>query len=210
MLERGGALCRDLDFAAIALGIFAPLGRAYTLSGRRADAVPLLERSVEQGPSTGWVAADSLWTVWLGEAYLDAGRVDDAMSLAERALDLSRKRKARGFQAWSLRLLGEIASRRDSPDMAEAEVRYREALALADTLGMRPLVAHCHLGLGKFHRRTGDQSKAGEHLTTAAMMYREMGMTFWLEQAEAGLGTPEAQLGTASEKDSGTGHGSRK
>jgi hypothetical protein len=50
---------------------------------------------------------------------------------------------------------------------------------------MRPLVAHCHLGLGKLHRRAGDDTKAREHLTTAATMYREMGMTFWLEKAEA-------------------------
>ena len=49
---------------------------------------------------------------------------------------------------------------------------------------MRPLVAHCHLGLGKLHRRTGDPAEADEHLTTAAAMYREMGMTFWLVQAE--------------------------
>ncbi len=47
---------------------------------------------------------------------------------------------------------------------------------------MRPLVAHCHLGLGKLHRRAGDDTKAREHLTTAATMYREMGMTYWLEQ----------------------------
>jgi len=50
---------------------------------------------------------------------------------------------------------------------------------------MRPLVAHCHLGLGKLHRRTGNRQQAQEHLTTAATMYREMDMRFWLEEAEA-------------------------
>jgi hypothetical protein len=57
-------------------------------------------------------------------------------------------------------------------------------VALAGELGMRPLVAHCHLGLGKLSRRTDDDIKAREHLTTAATMYREMGMTFWLEKAD--------------------------
>jgi hypothetical protein len=52
---------------------------------------------------------------------------------------------------------------------------------------MRPLVAHCHLGLGKLHRRTANPEQAQEHLTTARAMYREMGMTYWLEQAEAEL-----------------------
>jgi hypothetical protein len=106
------------------------------------------------------------------------------MNLAERPLDLSRKRKGRGFQAWALRLLGEIASRRDSPDLAGAEVRYRDARALANELGMRPLVAHCHFGLGKLYRRTGDGANAKEHLTTATTMYREMDMQFWLAKSE--------------------------
>ena len=52
---------------------------------------------------------------------------------------------------------------------------------------MRPLVAHCHLGLGKLCRRTDKQERAREHLTTATTMYREMDMRFWLEQAEAEL-----------------------
>jgi hypothetical protein len=50
---------------------------------------------------------------------------------------------------------------------------------------MRPLVAHCHLGLGKLYRRTSQRQQAQEHLTTATTMYREMDMQFWLAQAEA-------------------------
>jgi hypothetical protein len=50
---------------------------------------------------------------------------------------------------------------------------------------MRPLVAHCHLGLGRLYRRTGKRDQAQEHLTTATTMYREMDMRFYLEQAEA-------------------------
>ena len=84
-----------------------------------------------------------------------------------------------------MRLLGEIAFRYDPPHLDLAADRYRQALALADELGMRPLVAHCHLGLGKLYRRTGKREQASEHLTTATTMYREMDMTYWLEQAEA-------------------------
>jgi len=67
----------------------------------------------------------------------------------------------------------------------DAEGYYREALALAEPRGMRPQVAYCHFGLGKLHRRRGDRDQAHQHLTTAMAMYREMGMTYWLEQAEA-------------------------
>jgi hypothetical protein len=69
----------------------------------------------------------------------------------------------------------------------DAETYYRQAIALADELGMRPLVAHCHLGVGKVNPRTGKLQEAQEHLATAIAMYREMGMRCWLEQAEAEL-----------------------
>ena len=58
-------------------------------------------------------------------------------------------------------------------------------MALAELRGMRPLVAHCHLGLGKLSRRTGKREQAHEHLAIATTIYREMGMTYWLEKAEA-------------------------
>ena len=75
-----------------------------------------------------------------------------------------------------------------SPDVQEAENAYREALALAEPRGMRPLVAHCHLGLGKLYRRTSKREEAQQHISMATTMYREMDMRFWLEQAEAEMG----------------------
>jgi uncharacterized protein HemY len=52
---------------------------------------------------------------------------------------------------------------------------------------MRPLVAHCHLGLGRLFRRTGEREQARERLTEAAAMYRDMGMRYWLARAEREL-----------------------
>jgi len=112
-----------------------------------------------------------------------AGRLQEAHALAEPALALARQHQERGNEAYALRLLGEIAARREPPEAEPAETFYHQALALADELGMRPLVAHCHFGLGKFYRRTGKREQALEHLTTATTMYREMGMTYWLEKA---------------------------
>lgn len=57
-------------------------------------------------------------------------------------------------------------------------------MTLASELEMRPLVAHCHLCLGRLYRRTGRPEQAQEHLTTAAAMYGEMGMMYWLEKVE--------------------------
>ena len=81
-------------------------------------------------------------------------------------------------------MLGDITSHPDRFDAESSAIHYREALALAERHGMRPLVAHCHLGLSKLHRRTGKPEHAREHLTTATTMYRVMDMGFWLEQPE--------------------------
>jgi tetratricopeptide (TPR) repeat protein len=100
---------------------------------------------------------------------------------------LAHEHKARGDQAYALRLLGEIAARRDPPESEPAEAHYRQALALADELGMRPLMAHCHLALGKLYATTGQHEQARAALTTAIDLYRAMAMTLWLPQAEAAL-----------------------
>jgi tetratricopeptide (TPR) repeat protein len=82
-------------------------------------------------------------------------------------------------------LLGDIALHSEPAEVDTAETHYRQALVLAEELGLRPLVAHCHLGLGRLYQRTGRREKASEHLTTATTMLREMDMQFWLELAEA-------------------------
>ena len=165
--------------------IASALGYTYALSGRVAEGLSLLEEAAAQAASMRILADHSLCLVWLSEAYLLAGRRDDATQLAQRAFELSCERKERGNQAYALRLLGEIASHRDPPDVEQAEASYRQALALAEELGMRPLQAHCHLGLRKLYRRTGKRQEAQGHLTTAATMYREMDMRLWAEQVEA-------------------------
>jgi tetratricopeptide (TPR) repeat protein len=189
-LERGLALCRTWDFLSWVPWLASRLGTGYTLAGRAADGLPLLEQSMEQAAAMGWKADASPLAARLSEAYLGAGRVQDAAQLATRALDLALEHKGRGHQALALRLRGEIASHCDPSDLHQAEDHYRQALALAEKLGMRPLVAHCHFGLGKLYRKSSEPARAEEHLAIATAMYREMGMNSWLEKAEAAMRPP--------------------
>src|SRR5439155_6150602 len=163
------------------------LGAAYTLAGRVADAVPLLTQAMEQSTVTERVDFQALCLLSLGEAQLLAGRLEEAYTLAERALTFSREHQERGHQAYALRLFGEIAAQRNPPESASAEASYQQALALADELGMRPLQAHCHCGLGILYGRMGRGQQAHAALSTAIALYRSMEMTFWLPQAEAAL-----------------------
>jgi class 3 adenylate cyclase/tetratricopeptide (TPR) repeat protein len=158
------------------------LGHIFALSGRIADAVDLLEEGVREADTfeATWLRCPRLQ--FLGEAYLLAGRLEQATRTAQHALSLARERRERGFEAWILRLQAEIAG--VSGRGEDANAVYRVALALANELEMRPLVAHCHLGLGKLYRRTDNRVQAQEHLATATTLYREMGMTYWLEKVE--------------------------
>jgi tetratricopeptide (TPR) repeat protein len=123
----------------------------------------------------------------LSEALLLVGRVDEASTLAGRLLELSHTHTGRGYQAHACRLLGEIAMRREPPDVDRATAHYRQAIALAEELGMRPLQAHCHHGLGMLYAAVGQREQACTAMTTAIEMYRAMAMTFWLPKAEAAL-----------------------
>ena len=167
------------------------MGAAYVLCGRVTDALPLLEQAVEHGTAVGLLANQPLFTAYLSQGYLLAGRWEEATQRAQRALELARTRKARGWEAHALHVLGDIASHCDPPDSEQAEAHYRQALALADELGMRPLQAHCHLALGTLYSRTGQREQARSALAAAIALYRTMGMTFWLPQAEAALAQVE-------------------
>jgi tetratricopeptide (TPR) repeat protein len=151
------------------------------------EALPLLERGREQLHPDGMGGVAALFPVWLGEGYMLAGRLEEAMQLGQQALEFTRARKRQGYQAYALRLLGDIAARRMPPEVDLAENYFRQALTLAEALGMRPLQAHCHLGLGTLYVKTGMREKARAELTTAIELYCGMDMTFWLPQAEAAL-----------------------
>jgi class 3 adenylate cyclase/tetratricopeptide (TPR) repeat protein len=159
----------------------AQLGEATEALSRLREGEQLLELQAAKGVTTGLGWAYPA----LGRAGLLLGRFDEARSLAERALDSTQGQP--GFAAYAHHLLGDITTQPDRHDADSGEAHYQTALALAERRGMRPLIAHCHLGLGKLYRRIGKLREADEHLTTATMMYREMDMRFYLWQAEAEL-----------------------
>ena len=187
LLERAMGLCQDADLPLFFPWIAAALGAAYTLAGRGADAVPLLTQAMEQATATATVVHQALCGLSLGEAQVLAGSLEEAHALTDGVLAHARERQERGYQAYALRLLGEIAVQHEPLECDQAEAHYRQALALAEELGMRPLQAHCHRSLGTLYAMTGQPEQARTELDTAITLYRAMDMTFWLPQAEAAL-----------------------
>jgi len=186
MLERGLALCETWTILDWSITIESALGVACALAGRFEEALALQRRAEAEEPHApqGFPAARILR---FGETCWLAGRIDDARAQAEQGLDLARAAGERGAQTRALRLLGDVSAGGDRPDAERSERYFRESLALAEELGMRPQAAHCHVGLGKLYRRTGSRQQAREHLTIAATMYREMDMRFYLKQVEAAM-----------------------
>ena len=191
VLEPGLALCRASGSQHILRLIAGALGSAYAFQGRLAEGRELLEEGVSESLRTGALLGYAGLLTLLSEVCRLAGRGEEAWQHARQALDLARQHKERANEALALRQLGAVHAHADPPDAAQAEAHYQQALALAEELGMRPLVAHCHLGLGTLYATTGQRQQARATLNTAIDLYRAMDMTFWLPQAEAVL----AQVG---------------
>jgi tetratricopeptide (TPR) repeat protein len=187
VFEQGLAVCQSHDLRDWLPTLAAHVGYAYALAGRLPEALTLLEQAVGQCEVMRGGSLDPAYVIWLGEAYLRAGRLDEAYIQAQRALEFSRAHQERGDEDYALRLLGEVAAQRHPLQGERAEAHYRQALTLAQELGMRPLVAHCHRGLGTLYAATGQAAQARTVLSTAIEMYRGMEMTFWLPQTETAL-----------------------
>jgi tetratricopeptide (TPR) repeat protein len=179
VLRAGNVIGLLPDAIAASSWVLAQLGETNEALSRLREGEQLVENRTTNsiGAAGGWVHGS------LARACLLLGQLDKAQSWGERAVGFSTHHP--GFAAHALHLLGDVATHPDRFDAKSGETHYREALSLAEPRGMRPLVTHCHLGLGKLYRRTDKREQAREHLATATTMYREMGMTYWLEKAEA-------------------------
>lgn len=176
LLERGLALCRRGDFEIYVASFTSYLGYALVLTGRAGEALPLLQEAAAHVEAMRVIAEHALRVTWLGEGCLIAGRPEEAEEHARHALALARAHGERGTEAWALRLLGAARAARGVSDAAAA---YLGALARATHLGMRPLIAHCHLGLA----RANAPDAGPGYRATAASLYAEMDMRFWLGKA---------------------------
>jgi len=185
VLEEGLVLARLESIRFFAPFIAAPLGMAYALAGRVDAGVTLLEQAVEQATSMRFVANQSLHLAWLGRAHLLAGHREAAVEQGRRALRLAGERGERGQQAHARRLLADIDVGSERPDVAATAAAYRQAFDLAETLQMRPVAAQCLLGLGQLHRRAGQSDLARDELGDAMTRFTAMGMTLWIERAQA-------------------------
>jgi len=186
LLERGVAIVRTANIVlllprmiASSTVVLAQLGKTNEAFERLRECEQILKRQLARG-----IVGNHGWAYhWLSRACLQLGNLDEAHHLGESAIECSPSHP--GLVAHAQHLLGDIATHADRFDAEKAEACYREALSLAEPRGMRPIIAHCHCGLGVLFRRTGKIVQAREHMIAATEMYRDMHMDFWLKQSEA-------------------------
>jgi tetratricopeptide (TPR) repeat protein len=184
LLERAHQLCKGAELPMAFVFLAVRLGQAYKLAGRITEAIAVLEQGRDVAESSSSHMVHPLILAHLADAYDLAGEGQRALPLSQQALKLARAGGIRGTEAWALYLLAQACTRQVA---AESRERYTEAMKLAEALGMRPLLAQCHLGLGELARNTGHPQEAQQHLNAGATMFREMKMQFWLAKAESAL-----------------------
>ena len=182
VLEEALARCRATNLPLWMPRLASALGAAYVATGRARIALPLLEETVQQAEAMKLIRGHSLLVGVWSYATLLAGDRALARDRARRALELAREHRERGYEAWVLRLQAEVALRSRPISAAEAEVSFHDALTRAQDLGMRPLIAHCHLGLARLYRHGDRLDDAERHRAAAASLYEAMEMRFWLPQ----------------------------
>lgn len=186
-LERAHRLCETSDVPFGLPWVSGALGYAYALSGRCDEGIAMLEQALAHAAAVGLAVRDALYLARWSEACLASGRLDEALALSERALALARERGERGVEAFALRISGDIAAHEEALDLGNAERRYRQSLELAESLGMRPLVARCRFGLGTVYLRKSDRRAARQQFAVSADLFRELAMTFWGRAAQKRL-----------------------
>jgi len=183
-LTKSVEICRRANFAPLFLLVACDLGQAYALSGRVAEAVALLEEATAQSAALRLMPTHAFNVTTLAETYLLSGRWDEATREVERGLVMARANKQRWLQAEGLRIQSEVRASGASPDLRGARADGEHAARIAGELGLRPLLGRCYLSLGRVGRRAGD-AEGLRHLERATALFGEMGMGFWLRQAEA-------------------------
>jgi tetratricopeptide (TPR) repeat protein len=180
-------LCRTYGLDTWVPLTASSLGLAYAFTGRHNEGVELVQDAIRRGKEARLTHYEPVRMNFLANTYLLAGRHDDALATAQDTLKLARRYRERGPEAWALYLIAVSMAQAQPGERSEIRDNYLAAQDLAEELGMRPLVAHCHIGLGKLDTVFGDKETARNELQSALSMYRDMDMQFYLKQAETEL-----------------------
>ena len=178
LLEKAHELCRSYEMKPFYSFTAGSLGYAYLLANEPKRALTILEEGARADNLQASIFIVHPVTV-LADAYRFVGETALATETISRALKIAKEREERGFEAWAMLVMAAIQA--DAGRLEEAIQWYGRALQQASDLLMRPLIAHCHKGLGDTYLRLGNEKEAQIKNKAALEIYRTLGMTYWLQ-----------------------------
>jgi tetratricopeptide (TPR) repeat protein len=179
-LKKSLELCRGVGSPTMTALVGAFLGSAYVQGGQLAEAGRMLDEAEAQAATVGLPESTLPRALGLSarsEMHGQAGELGEALAHGERSREAFRRIGARGYEAWARWIVATTRSLTGNADSAGVEGGFREALALAEELGMRPLVARCHLGLGEFLGRRGREEEAQALVTRGREGLEQLGIS---------------------------------
>jgi class 3 adenylate cyclase/tetratricopeptide (TPR) repeat protein len=186
-LEQALALCHEAEVLSAFSFIAASLGHTYCLLGNPDAALSTLEEAVEPHKSDPSAVPTIYPLTALAEVYHFKEQTDKAIHNLETAFDIVKQKGEHGFGAWALYYMAKIQSQGEPKQVKQAIQSFCHAKKQAEELGMRPLLAHCHNGLGQVYLKKGKTLEGCSELGTALDLYRSMGMDFWIPEVESTL-----------------------
>lgn len=188
-LEKYNDACQFFEVRSMHSVAVGSLAYAYMLAGEPKRALGELEEATkEENLRASFWPAHSM--IILSDVYRAAGDMVKAAEAAAGAMEISKKRAERGFEAWAMLVMAAIEYCKGTPE--EAITWYRRAHQLASDLLMRPLLAHCHRGLSNAYLSLGNVKQSAAEDKAAIEMYRRMGMNYWLSEKESKGDAPGA------------------
>jgi class 3 adenylate cyclase/tetratricopeptide (TPR) repeat protein len=179
-------ICRSAEVLTIYPIAAAWLGQALTGAKRNAESLDVLGDAVHR--ETYRFGGKYCW-IHLFLAYAEAHYENDerrpAYKELRRALELAKSCQEVVHYAYGLRLRGDFLL--NAPQPVQARGAYEEALAIATPRGVRPLAAHCKLGIAKCARTLGNTEMAGQWADLARRDFEKMGLSYWALRASDGF-----------------------
>jgi PAS domain S-box-containing protein len=192
-LEHALEVCQAAEIPVQRPLVVCALSAAYAFVDRIDEAILLLESTTGVADAMNRVQngrlplGKSMGMVWEVETYRLGGKCSEATTLAHRFLKISIESKDKGSEAWIRCLIGDLLTSTDTSTSMESEASYRHALSIALELGMRPLQARCHLGLGQFYACSGNITAAQSEFRSASALYHDISMPYWAQKSDRSL-----------------------
>jgi len=175
--HRGLIQARD---PVVAAAVLAYTGCAYLEKGDATEAIPHLERAVQQLSHLRMRASQGRFMAFLSEAYRVQGDLDKAYALALQALQTAEDTQNWYAVGWAHCTLGRIAQVRDA--LEEAQGCLEAALQTFTALSARFEIGRTHLDLAVLAQAQGNLAVAATHLHTAHGLFEALQVPRYIER----------------------------